>query len=92
MSEELSAGGFTFPENANMIISPYLMGRDETIFKDPLKFDPHRFEVETTMDKMNSFAYIPFSAGNFFLILMTNLSFLLFSFKVQETVLVNVLL
>jgi cytochrome P450 family 4 len=63
LSEELTAGGYTFPENANMIISPYLMGRDENIFKDPLKFDPQRFEVETTTEKVNSFAYIPFSAG-----------------------------
>ena len=63
LSEELTAGGYTFPKNSNIMISSYLMGRDSTIFPDPLKFDPLRFDVETTREKINSFAYIPFSAG-----------------------------
>lgn len=63
LSEEMTAGNFTFPKYTNMLISPYLLGRDKTIFPEPLKFDPLRFDVETTTEKINSFAYIPFSAG-----------------------------
>jgi cytochrome P450 family 4 len=63
LSEEFTAGDYTFPKNANIIISPYLLGRDADIFPDPLKFDPSRFETETTTEKINPFAYIPFSAG-----------------------------
>lgn len=65
LSEELTAGKFTFPEGSNVIISPYLLGRSHEIFADPLKFDPQRFEVETNTEKINPFAYIPFSAGEF---------------------------
>lgn len=63
LSEELTAAEFTFPKDANVILSPYLMGRDKDIFQDPLKFDPMRFDTETTTQKVNPFAYIPFSAG-----------------------------
>lgn len=47
-----------------MIIAPYFMSRDPEIWKDPLKFIPERFDVETTAEKMNPYAYIPFSAGS----------------------------
>lgn len=40
------------------------MSRDPEIWKDPLKFIPERFDVETTAEKMNPYAYIPFSAGS----------------------------
>jgi cytochrome P450 family 4 len=39
------------------------MARDPEIFKDPLEFIPERFDVETTADRVNPYAYIPFSAG-----------------------------
>lgn len=40
------------------------MSRDPEIWKDPLEFIPERFDVETTAEKMNPYAYIPFSAGS----------------------------
>lgn len=40
------------------------MGRDPDLFKLPLKFIPERFDVETTAEKVNPYAYIPFSAGS----------------------------
>lgn len=42
------------------------MARDPEIFKNPLDFIPERFDVETTAEKTNPYAYIPFSAGEFY--------------------------
>lgn len=61
--EETTIHGWTFPKNVNIGISPYLMGRDPKSFPDPLTFKPERFDVETTVEKINPFAYVPFSAG-----------------------------
>lgn len=63
LSEEATIGKFTMPKNFSFYISPYLMGRDPKNFPDPLAFIPERFDVETTADKVNPFAYVPFSAG-----------------------------
>lgn len=63
MAEEVTVGGYTIPKHANVTISPYLMGRNPNTFPDPLVFNPNRFNVETTSEKVNPFAYIPFSAG-----------------------------
>lgn len=56
--------GKLLPKDSGLIMMPYFMGRDPDIFEHPLKFIPERFDVETTADKINPFAYIPFSAGN----------------------------
>lgn len=61
--EEVTIAGHTFPKFANVAVSPFLMGRDATIFPSPLEFRPERFDVETTTEKVNPYAYIPFSAG-----------------------------
>lgn len=66
ITEEVTAGGYTLPKGCNVTIAPYLMGRDPKIFPDPLKFIPERFDAETTADKINPYAYIPFSAGELF--------------------------
>jgi cytochrome P450 family 4 len=63
LKEEVATNGYTFPKNCSVYISPYLMGRNETIFPDALEFKPERFDVETTAEKLNPFAYVPFSAG-----------------------------
>ena len=63
IKEDVTVGGHTFPKNCNINFSPYLLGRDPKIFPDPLKFDPNRFDVETTTEKINPYAYVPFSAG-----------------------------
>lgn len=56
--------GKLLPKDSGLIIMPYFMGRDPEIFENPLNFNPERFDVETTADKINPFAYIPFSAGD----------------------------
>lgn len=63
LPEEITIGDYTFPQNCNVYISPFIMGRDATIFPDPLEFKPERFDFETTNEKINPYAYIPFSAG-----------------------------
>lgn len=63
LNEDVNVAGYTLPRYSNVYISPYVMGRNENIFPDPMKFDPDRFDVETTVEKMNPFSYVPFSAG-----------------------------
>lgn len=63
LTEEITINDFTLPKDLNLVISPYLMGRDPNIFSDPLEFNPERFNVETTSEVVNPYAYVPFSAG-----------------------------
>lgn len=63
LTEEITINEFTLPKDLNVVISPYLMGRDPSIFSHPLIFNPERFNVETTSEAVNPYAYVPFSAG-----------------------------
>lgn len=63
LNEDVHVEGYTLPQYSNVYISPFIMGRNKDIFPDPMKFDPERFDVETTVEKMNPFSYVPFSAG-----------------------------
>lgn len=63
LTEETTINDFTLPKDLNLVISPYLMGRDPNIFPDPLAFNPERFDIETTNEVVNPYAYVPFSAG-----------------------------
>lgn len=63
LSEQVTAGGYTLPKGSSVAISPFLMGRDPKLFQNPLDFIPERFDTETTSEKVNSYAYVPFSAG-----------------------------
>lgn len=59
IASEITTGGFTFPKDAEIIFSPYLMGRNPKYFKDPLDFIPDRF---IGLDAP-PLGYIPFSTG-----------------------------
>lgn len=63
LTEDTTIAGYTFPEGCNLLISAYLMGRNSDVFPNPTQFDPTRFDVETTCEKVNPYAYVPFSAG-----------------------------
>ncbi|XP_037044699.1 cytochrome P450 4d1-like [Bradysia coprophila] len=63
LCDDVKVDGLTLPRYSNVYISPFIMGRDENIFPNPMKFDPERFDLETTTDKWNPFCYVPFSAG-----------------------------
>lgn len=47
----------------NLAIPVFYLGRDENNFKNAGEFIPERFDVEQTMETLNAFAQIPFSAG-----------------------------
>lgn len=55
--------GKIFPKGSNLVISPYIMGRDPNLFPDPESFIPERFDVVTNTEKTNPYSYVPFSAG-----------------------------
>ena len=53
--------GKTIPAGTNVGIGPYFMGRSEELWKNPLKFEPERFDIDNL--KMHPYGHVPFSAG-----------------------------
>lgn len=54
--------GYTIPETASMMLSPYYTHRHPEFWADPLKFDPDRWTPEKEA-AMHPSAYHPFSSG-----------------------------
>jgi cytochrome P450 len=54
--------GYFIPARSNLLISPYLMHRNEKYFSDPLKFDPERWRPEER-ESRPKFSYFPFGGG-----------------------------
>lgn len=52
--------GRKLPKDCCVVIAPYILHRDPTVFPDPEKFDPERFRNFTSK---SAYAYVPFSAG-----------------------------
>jgi cytochrome P450 family 4 len=63
LKEEITIEGYTFPKDCNVYFSSWGMGHSPKYFEDPDEFKPERFDVETSYEKINPFAYVPFSAG-----------------------------
>lgn len=63
LSEEFTSGGYTFPKDMSFYVSPYLMSKNPELFEEPEKFNPYRFDIERSYDKVNPFSFVPFSAG-----------------------------
>ncbi|XP_034653664.1 cytochrome P450 4d1 isoform X1 [Drosophila subobscura] len=61
--EECEINGKLIPAGTNIGISPLFLGRREDLFSEPNSFKPERFDVVTSAEKLNPYAYIPFSAG-----------------------------
>jgi cytochrome P450 len=55
---EFTVEGFTIPANSLVIVSPWLVHRNQKAWEQPLKFSPERFEAGTPQ-----LGYIPFGAG-----------------------------
>ena len=55
-------GGFRVPAGAVVSISPYVLHRHKTLWRNPDHFDPSRF-LPGNREKIDRFAYIPFGAG-----------------------------
>ncbi|GIX66980.1 cytochrome P450 4c3 [Caerostris extrusa] len=62
ISEEISICGYRIPKVTQVVVSPFLVHRDEDVFPDPEKFDPERFLPENS-SHIPECAYIPFAAG-----------------------------
>mmetsp|Transcript_20201 Transcript_20201/g.25613 ORF Transcript_20201/g.25613 Transcript_20201/m.25613 type:complete len:369 (-) Transcript_20201:66-1172(-) len=56
---ETTLGEYVIPEDTIIIISPRVLGRDESVWEDPEEFRPERWENDNT----HSFQFIPFLKG-----------------------------
>lgn len=59
LKSEITIGDLTFPKDVEILISPFMMGRNPKYFKDPLAFNPDRFLGLKTPPH----GFIPFSIG-----------------------------
>lgn len=58
-TNSFTADGRVIPAQSNLGIAVYQMGRDENLFREPLRFYPERFES----DQIDPFAFIAWSHG-----------------------------
>lgn len=61
-TKPVTLGPYTIPSGAHVFFSQYIMGRDETYFPDPLRFDPDRHTPEAKAGR-DKFVYFPFGGG-----------------------------
>jgi cytochrome P450 len=59
---ENSLGGFVFPADTTVVISPYVIQRDARFFAEPERFHPDRWTPEFRA-ALHPYAYQPFGAG-----------------------------
>ena len=55
-------GGYLVPKGSLVLMSQYVMHRDERYFPDPLRFDPERWTEEAKAGRP-PFSYFPFGGG-----------------------------
>jgi cytochrome P450 len=55
-------GGYFVPKKSLVVVSQYVMHRDERYYANPLVFDPQRWTAEAR-DSRPAFAYFPFGGG-----------------------------
>jgi cytochrome P450 len=61
--EPVELGEFTLPKNAWVIMSPYIVHHDPSVYPEPEKFDPERFTAER-IGEIPPYAYLPFGGGS----------------------------
>ncbi|GLJ47684.1 hypothetical protein SUGI_1007070 [Cryptomeria japonica] len=64
-TQNCTVGGYFIPEKTRLIINAWAIGRDPSLWEDPLAFRPERFmgkNVDIVRDK-NFFDMLPFGAG-----------------------------
>ncbi|MFB6188553.1 MAG: cytochrome P450 [Halapricum sp.] len=59
---DVEIGGYTIPEGETVVLSQWVVHRDQRSFDNPLAFDPDRWERRGREDR-HPFAYFPFSGG-----------------------------
>src|SRR5262249_42947877 len=55
-------GGVRIKRGTMVVVSPYVLHRHRTLWKDPDMFDPERF-LNGGREKIDRYAYLPFGAG-----------------------------
>ena len=60
--KDYEVGGYRVPAGSIVIMSQYVMHRDERYFPDPLRFDPERWTPEAK-EARPQFSYFPFGGG-----------------------------
>jgi cytochrome P450 len=60
--KDYQAGGFHIPSGSIVVLSPYVMHRDERYFPEPARFDPERWTPEAK-EARPQFSYFPFGGG-----------------------------
>nr|AIA24412.1 p-coumarate 3-hydroxylase [Sinopodophyllum hexandrum] len=56
-------GGYDIPKGSNVHVNVWAIGRDPTIWKDPIEFRPERFLEEDVDMRGHDFRLLPFGAG-----------------------------
>jgi cytochrome P450 len=63
-ARDVSIGGFTIRSGTLIVWSPYLAGRDENSWTEPLRFDPKRFsDLSADQQAQADQAWVPFGRG-----------------------------
>jgi cytochrome P450 len=60
--KDYEAGGYRVPAGSIVLMSQYVIHRDERYFPDPLRFDPDRWTPEAK-EARPQFSYFPFGGG-----------------------------
>jgi cytochrome P450 len=60
---EQSVGGFDMPSGTTVIMSPYLLHRDDRRWPEPERFDPMRFQSGTVQSPAAARSFLPFGTG-----------------------------
>jgi cytochrome P450 len=60
--KDYEVGGFHIPAGSIVVLSPYVMHRDERYFPEPQRFDPERWTPEAK-EARPQFSYFPFGGG-----------------------------
>lgn len=55
--------GHTIPKNARVQVNVWAIGRDPTVWEEPLEYRPERFLNSSLNFKGNDFEFLPFGAG-----------------------------
>ncbi|XP_005184050.1 probable cytochrome P450 4d14 [Musca domestica] len=63
IEEDIVLNGITIPANTNITLLMYAAMKDPENFPKPEEFLPERFMCTDDANKINPFAYVPFSAG-----------------------------
>jgi len=55
--------GYSIPQGWSVLYQVGKTHQDESIYNQPEKFDPERFNSQRTEDKIKPFGYVPFGGG-----------------------------